>query len=242
VKGSHYFRPLPRHAASHPEAPEPIGGQPRLVKPRLRGVSHRWAFFASLFTGVALILVLVAPTKRAVAAAIVYALSLSALFGVSALYHEVTWSVPVRRWMRRLDHSMIFVLIAGTYTPVAILVLPRPFGLVLLAAVWLATVAGVAFNLAWITAPRWIAAALYLALGWIAIVALPDLVTVMSLPTVLFLLVGGVAYSVGALVYATRRPNPAPAIFGYHEVFHVLTIVAAVMHFSAVARIVLLLS
>jgi hemolysin III len=123
---------------------------------------------------------------------------------------------------------------------VAVLVLPRPFGLVLLAAVWLATAAGVAFNLAWITAPRWIAAVLCLVLGWTAIVALPDLVAVMSLPTVLFLVLGGVAYSAGALVYATRRPNPAPAIFGYHEVFHALTIVAAVMHFSAVASIVLL--
>jgi hemolysin III len=144
--------------------------------------------------------------------------------------------------MRRLDHSMIFILIAGTYTPVAVLLLPRPFGLVLLATVWLATAAGVAFNLAWITAPRWIPAVLYLVLGWSAIVALPDLVAVMRVPTFVCFVVGGVAYSVGAVVYATRRPNPAPSIFGYHEVFHALTIVAAVLHFSAVASVVLLAS
>jgi len=141
--------------------------------------------------------------------------------------------------MQRLDHSMIFVLIAGTYTPMALLVLPRPLGLVLLATVWVATAAGVVFNLAWITAPRWVAAVLYVVLGWIAIAALPDLVAATTLPTLLCLVLGGLAYSAGALVYAMGRPNPAPAIFGYHEVFHALTIVAAVMHFSAIASVVL---
>jgi hemolysin III len=202
----------------------------------MRGVLHQYSFFVALGTGLALVL---ASADLARFASAVYATALAAQFGVSALYHRITWTPRARRWMRRLDHSMIFVLIAGTYTPVAVLVLPRPSGLVLLATVWLATAVGVAFNLAWITAPRWIAAVLCLVLGWIAIVALPDLVAVMSLPTVLFLVVGGAAYSAGAVVYATRRPNPAPAIFGYHEVFHALTIVAAVLHFSAVASIVL---
>jgi hemolysin III len=205
-------------------------------KPRMRGVLHQYSFFVALGTGLALVL---ASADLARFASAVYATALAAQFGVSALYHRITWTPRARRWMRRLDHSMIFILIAGTYTPVAVLVLPRPFGLVLLATVWLATVVGVAFNLAWITAPRWIAAVLCLVLGWIAIVALPDLLAVMSLPTLLFLVVGGVAYSAGGLVYATRRPNPAPAVFGYHEVFHALTIVAAVLHFSAVASIVL---
>jgi len=198
----------------------------------MRGVLHQYSFFVAL--GIVLALVLASADLARFASA-VYGTALVGQFGVSALYHRTTWTPRARRWMRRLDHSMIFVLIAGTYTPVAVLVLPRPFGLVLLATVWLATAVGVAFNLAWITAPRWIPAVLCLVLGWIAIVALPDLVAVMSLPTVLFLVVGGVAYSAGAVVYATRRPNPAPAIFGYHEVFHALTIVAAVLHFSAVA-------
>jgi hemolysin III len=202
----------------------------------MRGVLHQYSFFVALGTGLALV---VASADVARIASAVYATALAGQFGISALYHRITWTPHARRWMRRLDHSMIFVLIAGTYTPVALLLLPRPFGLVLLAAVWLATAAGVAFNLAWITAPRWVPAVLYLVLGWSAIVALPDLAAVMRLPTVLCLVVGGVAYSAGAIVYATRRPNPAPAIFGYHEVFHALTVVAAALHFSAVASVVL---
>ena len=233
MKGSHYFRPLPRHAASHPEAPEPIGGQPRLVKPRLRGVSHRWAFFASLFTGVALILV--APTKRAVAAAMVYALSLSALFGVSALYHEVTWSVPVRRWMRRLDHSMIFLLIAGTYTPFGVLVLPGTLALVVLAVVWSGALLGMALNMLWIDAPKWFSAIVYISLGWVAVVAFPELVSQLGATATGLIVLGGVFYSAGAAVYALRRPNPAPEVFGYHEVFHALVIAAAVAHYVVVA-------
>jgi hemolysin III len=206
-------------------------------KPRMRGVLHQYSFFVSLGTG--LILVLASSADLARLGSAVYATALAGLFGVSALYHRITWSPRARQWMRRLDHSMIFVLIAGTYTPVALLLLPRPFGIVLLAAVWVCTVAGIAFNLAWITAPRWVAVLLYVLLGWIAVLALPELVAAMSLATLLLLILGGVAYSVGALVYATRRPNPAPAVFGYHEVFHALTMVAAVLHFSAIASVVL---
>jgi hemolysin III len=205
-------------------------------KPRMRGVLHQYSFFVSLGTGLILVL---ASADLARLASAVYAAALAGLFGVSALYHRITWTPRARGWMRRLDHSMIFVLIAGTYTPMALLVLPRPSGLVLLATVWVATIVGVAFNLAWISAPRWVAAVLYLIIGWIAVVALPQLVAVVSLPTLLCLVLGGLAYSAGALVYATRRPNPVPAVFGYHEVFHALTIVAAVMHFSAVASVVL---
>jgi len=202
----------------------------------MRGVLHQYSFFVSLGTGLMLVL---GSADLARLAAAVYATALVGLFGVSALYHRVTWTPRIRGWMQRLDHSMIFVLIAGTYTPMALLVLPRPLGLVLLATVWVATAAGVVFNLAWITAPRWVAAVLYVVLGWIAIAALPDLVAATTLPTLLCLVLGGLAYSAGALVYAMGRPNPAPAIFGYHEVFHALTIVAAVMHFSAIASVVL---
>jgi hemolysin III len=208
-----------------------------LLKPRLRGVLHEYSFFVSL--GSVLMLVLASSPDLARIASAVYASALAGLFGVSALYHRVTWPPRAGAWMRRLDHAMIFLLIAGTYTPIALLMLPRPKGLLLLALVWAASVAGIIFNLAWITAPRIVSPALYLVLGWIAVLALPDLLANVSLPTLLLLTSGGVVYSIGALVYAMRRPNPVPAVFGYHEVFHALTIAAASLHFAAVASVVL---
>ncbi len=210
-----------------------VGGEPPRVKPRLRGVSHRWAFFASLFTGVAL--VLVARDMRAAAAAIVYAVSLSALFGVSALYHEVTWSVAGRRWMRRLDHSMIFLLIAGTYTPLGLLVLRGKLALAVLAVVWGGALLGMAQNLVWVGAPKWFSALVYVALGWVAVVAFPDLVAQLGATATGLIVLGGVLYSLGAGVYALRRPDPVPEVFGYHEVFHALVIAAAVVHYAVVA-------
>jgi len=129
--------------------------------------------------------------------------------------------------------------VAGTYTPMALLALPRDVGPVLLTIVWGATVAGIVFSLAWITAPRWIAVGLYVVLGWIAVAALPDLIGHVSLTTLVLFGLGGMVYSAGALVYATGRPNPAPAVFGYHEVFHALTIAAAAMHFVGVASMAL---
>jgi hemolysin III len=168
-------RSFPRHPgekAGNRGVPEPIDAQPLAVKPRLRGVSHRWAFFASLFAGIAL--VLLAPGKRAVAAAMVYALSLSALFGVSALYHGVTWSVPVRRWMRRLDHSMIFLLIAGRYTPFGLLVLSGTLAVVVLVVVWSGALLGMALSMVWIDATKWLSAIVYLSLGWVAVMAFPQ--------------------------------------------------------------------
>jgi hemolysin III len=208
-----------------------------LLKPRLRGVLHEYSFFVSLGSG--LMLVLASSPDLARIASAVYASALAGLFGVSALYHRVTWPPRAGAWMRRLDHAMIFLLIAGTYTPIALLMLPRPKGLLLLALVWTAAAAGIIFNLAWITAPRIVSPALYLVMGWIAVLALPDLLANVSLPTLLLLTSGGVVYSIGALVYAMRRPNPVPAVFGYHEVFHALTIAAASLHFAAVASVVL---
>jgi hemolysin III len=211
-----------------------------VLKPHLRGVLHRYAFFVSLLTGVALIRV--APDTRAVFAATVYAFSLSALFGVSALYHGVTWSVPVRRWMRRLDHSMIFLLIAGTYTPFGLLVLSGPLAVVVLAVVWSGAVVGMGLNMIWIDAPRWFNAIVYSALGWVAIVAFGELASHLGVTGTGLLVLGGILYSAGAAVYALRRPNPAPAVFGYHEVFHALVIAAATAHYVAVAFCVLLRS
>jgi hemolysin III len=203
----------------------------------LRGVLHEYSFFVSLGSG--LMLVLASSPDLARIASAVYASALAGLFGVSALYHRVTWPPRAGAWMRRLDHAMIFLLIAGTYTPIALLMLPRPKGLVLLALVWGASLAGIVFNLVWLSAPRIVSPALYVVIGWIALSALPELLTSVGLPTLLLLTAGGVVYTVGALVYATRRPNPAPAVFGYHEVFHALTVAAAGMHFAAVASVVL---
>ena len=204
------------------------------VKPKLRGVSHEWAFFLSLGFGVALILL--AKTPEATLAVGIYAVSLSALFGTSALYHRVNWTRPnVRMWMRRLDHSMIFFLIAGTYTPFALLVLDGPLADAILAVVWIGAIAGAIVEMVWIDHPKWVGAIIYLAIGWVAVVAFPELWVEMGIAGTLLVAAGGLLYTAGAVVYATQRPNPAPATFGYHEVFHLLVIVAAVAHFSAIA-------
>jgi hemolysin III len=203
-------------------------------KPRLRGVSHEWAFFISLIAGVAL--VLTAPSGRAAAMAAIYAGSLSALLGVSALYHRVNWSRPeIRRWMRRLDHSMIFLLIAGTVTPFAVLVLGGAMGDALLIAVWAGAVAGIVVEMVWVEAPKWVAVIVYLTVGWIGALGFPAIVVKAGLGAGVLIAVGGILYTAGAIIYARQRPDPNPAVFGYHEVFHALVIAAAAAHFAAVA-------
>ena len=204
------------------------------VKPKLRGVSHEWAFFLSLGFGVTLIVL--ADTPKATLAVAIYAVSLSALLGTSALYHRVNWTRPdVRMWMRRLDHSMIFFLIAGTYTPFALLVLDGPLADAILAVVWFGAVAGAIVEMVWIHHPKWVGALIYLALGWVAVAAFPGLWVELGVGGALLVAVGGLLYTAGAVVYATGRPNPSPAVFGYHEVFHLFVIAAAIAHFSAVA-------
>jgi hemolysin III len=204
------------------------------VKPKLRGVSHEWAFFMSLGFGVALIVL--AETPKETLAVAIYAISLSALFGTSALYHRVNWSRPgVRQWMRRLDHSMIFFLIAGTYTPFALLVLEGPLAMTILAVVWVGAIAGAIVEMIWIDHPKWASALIYLALGWVAVAAFPDLWSEMGPAGTLLVAAGGLLYTAGAVVYAIQRPDPSPAVFGYHEVFHLFVIAAAIAHFSAVA-------
>jgi hemolysin III len=204
------------------------------VKPKLRGVSHEWAFFLSLGFGTALIIL--AKTPEATLAVAIYAVSLWALFGTSALYHRVNWTRPqARQWMRRLDHSMIFFLIAGTYTPFALLVLDGPLADAILAVVWLGAIAGAIVEMIWIDHPKWVAAIIYLAIGWVAVAAFPQLWAEMGVAGTMLVAAGGLLYTAGAVVYATQRPDPSPATFGYHEVFHLLVIAAAVAHFSAVA-------
>jgi hemolysin III len=204
------------------------------IKPKLRGVSHEWAFFISLGFGAAL--VILADSPRATLAVAIYAVSLSALLGTSALYHRVNWSRPhVRQWMRRLDHSMIFFLIAGTYTPFALLVLDGTLANAILAVVWIGAVAGAIVEMIWIDHPKWASALIYLSLGWVAVATFPELWSSMGAVGALLVAVGGLLYTAGAVVYAIQRPNPNPAVFGYHEVFHLLVIAAAIAHFSAVA-------
>jgi hemolysin III len=204
------------------------------VKPKLRGVSHEWAFFASLLFGTALIVA--ADTPKATLAVAIYAVSLSALLGTSALYHRVNWKRPeARRWMRRLDHSMIFFLIAGTYTPFALLVLNGALADAILAVVWIGAVIGAIVEMVWIEHPKWVAALVYMSLGWVAVVAFPGMWQEMGVGGTMLVAAGGLLYTVGAVVYATQRPNPNPRVFGYHEVFHVLVILAAAAHFSAIA-------
>lgn len=206
-------------------------------RPRLRGVIHHYAFYVSLLAGGAL--VALAPTSRRVWAAAIYAASLSALLGVSALYHRITWSPAGRRWMGRLDHSMIHVLIAGTYTPFGLLAASDTLAALLLRVAWGGAAAGIALHVLWLDAPKWLSACVYVAIGWVGVAAMPSLVVQAGTAAVTLLVTGGVIYSAGAWVYAARRPDPAPLVFGYHEVFHALVVVAALVHFVAVALTVL---
>jgi hemolysin III len=203
-------------------------------KPRLRGVWHQWAFFVSVAIGAAL--VIAAPSGQPRLAAAIYALSVAALFGTSALYHRITWaSQAARRWMRRLDHSMIFFLIAGTYTPFALLVLDGDLATVILIVVWAGALAGVLMKLVWIDAPKALVAVTYVMLGWVAVAAFPTMIERLGVTASALVAVGGVLYTLGALVYAFQRPNPAPSVFGYHEVFHALVILAAALQYAVIA-------
>src|SRR4051812_7531104 len=190
---------------SDPTRTEPAASTLPLVKPRLRGVLHQYAFFVSVVLGAAL--VIVANGGRARLAAAIYAFAVSGLLGTSALYHRVTWSTRARSWMRRLDHSMIFVLIAGTYTPFALLVLDGTLAQAILIVVWAGALGGIVLNLVWITAPRWLIAAVYVALGWVAVAAMPALADKIGASGVALLMGGGLLYTAGAVIYATQRPT-----------------------------------
>ena len=201
--------------------------------PLLRGVSHAWAFWFALAGAV--VLILLAPSATAVTAAVIYGAGLCALFAGSALYHRWRWDPRWRPLLRRVDHSTIFIFIAASYTPVALLVLHRPLSWVVLGIAWVGAAAGVFFSLAWIDAPRWLTAATYLALGWVAVIALPQLASKLGAAPFTLIAVGGGLYSIGAVVYALQRPDPWPRVFGFHEVFHAFVIAAAVCHFVAMA-------
>jgi hemolysin III len=197
-------------------------------------VSHEVASAFALAGGV--VLVRAAEGPRAAAGAAVYAAALTGLFAISALYHRPRWGDRARLLLRRIDHAAIFLLIAGTYTPICLLLGDR--GRVLLASVWAGAAMGVALSIAWPHAPKVLLAALCVALGWAVVPVLPALRAAIGPGGLALLLAGGLAYTAGAAVYATRRPDPFPRVFGYHEVFHALVIVAAVLHYAAVAGVV----
>ena len=216
------------------------GAADALTKPRLRGWIHLYCALAAVIAGTALVAVSWAEaSKRAGHSTLTYALAVVAMFAVSAVYHRVNWkSANARQWMRRLDHSMIFVLIAGSYTPFARLAMPRPTGYVVMEIVWSGAAAGIMLTLFWPTAPRWVGVLLYLLLGWVAIWFAKTIVHNAGWAATLLLVVGGVLYSIGAVFYALRRPDPWPKTFGYHEIFHACTAVAAVCHYIAIWLVV----
>ena len=207
------------------------------LKPRLRGVFHQYAFYVAAVAGI--VLVAVSDSTRELLATWIYAFALAAMFGISALYHRVDWrSARVRTWMRRLDHSTILLLIAGTYTPFALLAFHGRLADAILVVVWAGAAAGLVLNLAWVDAPKWLTALVFVALGWVGVVAVPEMLDLGVAPAVL-VFAGGGLYTLGAVTYALRRPNPVPHVFGYHEIFHVLVIAAAAAHFVAIAGFVL---
>jgi len=201
--------------------------------PRLRGVTHAYAFWCALVAAVVLIAITPGGVPRAAAA--VYGAGLCALFGGSGLYHRWRWHPRWRPILRRIDHSTIYVFIAACYTPVALLILDGGFRWVVLGVVWGGALLGVVFSVAWITAPRALCAGTYVALGWVALLCLPQLSSALPLTPLILIASGGLLYTAGAVIFALGRPNPWPRTFGFHEIFHVFVILAAVAHFVAMA-------
>jgi hemolysin III len=206
------------------------------VKPRWRGASHEVAAF--VFPALGLALVAVAHTTAARWAALVYSVGVTAMYATSACYHRGRWTPPVQLRLRRLDHSMILVGIAATYTPIAVVGLDARSARILLGVVWPLTVAGIVVQMLWLNAPRWLVAGLYVVIGWTALAFVPVLWHDLGVVTFSLIVCGGVVYSVGARVYSARRPDPWPAVFGFHELFHALVIVAGLIFYVAIARVI----
>lgn len=207
-------------------------------RPLLRGALHQVAFTVALVVGALLI---ASADRNALTrtSAAIFAGSVAAMLGASALYHRITWSPRIRPWLRRVDHAGIYLLIAGTYTPVGLLALHGAMQRVVLAIVWSGAAAAVLLKFAWVTAPKWLAAVIGISLGWVGVAAMPELWHTAGTAAVALLAAGGLAYTAGALVYAFKRPDPAPRVFGYHELFHALTLVAVACQYVAIAFFVL---
>jgi hemolysin III len=206
-------------------------------RPLLRGLLHQWAFTAALVVGG--LLIAYAEGGRRRLAASIFAGSVAVMLGASALYHRVTWSPRARPWMRRIDHAGIYLLIAGTYTPVGLICLSGTIQHVTLAIVWVGAGVAILLKFVWVDAPKWLAAATAIALGWAGVAAMPEVFDTAGAAAVVLLAAGGVAYTVGAVVYALKRPDPVPRVFGYHELFHALTLIAVSCQYVAIAFFVL---
>ncbi|MDT4890970.1 MAG: hemolysin [Pseudonocardiales bacterium] len=204
-------------------------------KPRLRGWLHAYAAAVSIVSGATLVGVAAALRgESAGTTTAIYAATVTLLFGTSALYHRIDWGTRARAVMKRLDHSMIFVFIAGTYTPIAVLTLPRGSASVVLTVVWAGAVIGVVLKSTWPSAPTWLSVPCYIALGWVAVFVMPELLRNAGVAALVLIAAGGVFYTVGGIVYGLKRPNPLPGVLGFHEVFHVCTLVAAICHYVAI--------
>jgi hemolysin III len=208
----------------------------KIEKPFLRGHFHQAGFFLAL--GACLMLVFQSTDARALVSSLVYSISLCGMFGVSSLYHRANWSEKSRRWMRRLDHAAIFILIAGTATPICVFALPSEAVFEALGLIWGMACMGLLQTLFWVKAPKWIAAIFYVVMGWMIVPYLPQFILLLGWGKVSLILAGGILYTVGALVYALKFPNPSPKKFGYHEVFHVLVMIAAVLHFIVIRKLI----
>ena len=202
-------------------------------RPALRGVFHLAAAIAAIAGAV--LLMLLATSARAYVGGAIFGASLILLYTTSAAYHRINWSPHLRGIVRRLDHSMIFVLIAGTYTPICLLVLNTAWWISMLSVAWGIAGAGIILKIAWPRAPKLLSVAFYLTIGWLALVATPQLVSLFTAGPLALLLLGGLLYTLGGVIYALRKPNPFPRVFGYHEVFHLLVIAGSVLHYSLVA-------
>ena len=205
--------------------------QPR-VKPMLRGVFHEIAFYVAVVVGI--VLFVTAEPGRARLSAIVFAAGVAACFGFSALYHRPTWQPRARSWLARLDHAGIYLLIAGTYTPFGLLVLSHDWAVAVLSVVWTGSLAAILLKLFWPGTPKKLSAAIGLALGWVAVIAFTQFLKLPA-PALVLIGIGGLAYSLGAVVYARKKPDPIPHVLGYHEVFHLLTLVAAASFYAVIA-------
>jgi hemolysin III len=217
------------------ESPNGATAEAEEPKPRLRGRLHQVAFIVSIPAGLTLVALAERPAARAAAA--VYAFSLIGLYGTSAAYHVGQWSSQALRRMRRLDHSMIYVLIAGTYTPIAVLAMEGAWAVTALAIVWAGALFGVVLKLARVDGFQVLSGVLYIGLGWFAVFAFPQIVRTMGVAQLVLIVAGGLLYTGGAIILALRRPNPRPAVFGYHEIWHAMGIAAGACHYVAILRV-----
>jgi len=221
-------------------AASPAEAVDALAKPSMRGWIHTWALAVSAVAVTVLVFVASGISASAGWSTLVYGVSVCLLFGISAVYHRITWRTPrTRIRMKRADHSMIFLFIAGSYTPFAVLGLPESTGRILLTVVWAGALAGVALKLLWPTAPAWVGVPLYLVLGWAIVPVAGQLLDAIGWTPLILLALGGVMYSAGAILYATKWPNPWPRVFGHHEFFHAATVLAALCHYVAIWMVVL---